>query len=326
MMNTGWKRISMKRLLLSFVLLSYSFSFAEELPRENEFPWTQSVPKEIYTDYVKPNVFWVEKKEPWRERLYQLICPQVRECKDAESAVLTIASKIGEISGAYYTVERRTAIMSPMETLREKKVSCSGQSILLAAAFRSVGIPARVVGIETWAHVPGNHTWCEAWVGGAWKMIEFNETNFNTPWVMENVGMLDCTKDPRQRILAASGGDDPKLQIDVSDRYASLAKQWYKENGITDNNQRICIEVRGKSGLRRVVKVALYNEQGELLKEGKSPSESDDFRQFLSWNVPRNVQYKMKIFQTDGGELCSQELEASDSPVQILKLKLTEDV
>lgn len=316
----------MKHLLLSLVLLGCSFVCAQELPCKEEFPWSQSVPKDIYADYVQPNVFWVEKKEPWREQLYQLIAPQVKGCKDAESAVLRIASKIGKSSGAYYTVERRTAIMSPMESLREKKVSCSGQSILLAAAFRSVGIPARVVGVETWAHVPGNHTWCEAWVDGAWKMIEFNEASFNTPWVMENVGMLDCTKDPRQRILAASGGDDPQLQIDVSARYAALAKQWYKDNGISENNQRICIEVREKSGLRKVVKVALYNEQGVLLKEGESPSELDDFRQFLSWNVPRNAPYKVKMFQIDGDELYSQELESSDSPVKILKLKLSDDV
>ena len=88
-------------------------------------------------------------------------------------------------------------------SLQSGKVSCTGQSILLVCALRSVGIPARMAGVLTWNHVRGNHNWVEAWCDGEWKMLEYNEKDFNTPWVMSAISMLDPRK-PENAIYATS--------------------------------------------------------------------------------------------------------------------------
>lgn len=66
-----------------------------------------------------------------------------------------------------------------------------------------MGIPARMAGVLTWNHVRGNHNWVEAWCDGEWKMLEYNEKDFNTPWVMSAISMLDPRK-PENAIYATS--------------------------------------------------------------------------------------------------------------------------
>ncbi|GAB4547531.1 MAG: hypothetical protein Tsb0013_07370 [Phycisphaerales bacterium] len=51
----------------------------------------------------------------------------------------------------------------------------TGLSILLVNACRSVGIPARVVGVAEWVSTPGNHTWVEVWDGESWRFAGADE-------------------------------------------------------------------------------------------------------------------------------------------------------
>merc|ERR1712032_294083 len=64
--------------------------------------------------------------------------------------------------------------MAPVsETLKNGYASCTGLSIFIANALRSVGVPARVVGSPVW-NLPtgGNHNWIEAWFGDGWHYAD----------------------------------------------------------------------------------------------------------------------------------------------------------
>merc|ERR1712110_657166 len=68
-------------------------------------------------------------------------------------------------------------VMAPVtETLRLGYASCTGMSILVANALRSVGIPARIVGTALWNRPEGgNHNWVEFWTGeqdGGWHYMD----------------------------------------------------------------------------------------------------------------------------------------------------------
>ena len=205
-----------------------------------------------------------------------------------------------ELTAVYYSTARRKANMNALEALAEKKVSCTGQSVLLVCALRSVGIPARAVCVPTWNHVPGNHTWAEAWVNGEWRMIEFNEKSFNTPWVMESIGLLNPQR-PEQRIYAAAPttgkliryGRNPIQVEDVTERYTRLAQQWYAHADLPAGHKRLMVDVQPRPA--RPIILILEAEDGRQLATAPSPTEQDDMRQFAAFNLPADGQYYLRV-------------------------------
>lgn len=67
-------------------------------------------------------------------------------------------------------------IYDPMSVLQFGYASCTGVSVLLVDALRSVGVPARVVGTPAWNGNAsnGNHNWIEVYRGPdvGWSFIE----------------------------------------------------------------------------------------------------------------------------------------------------------
>lgn len=84
---------------------------------------------------------------------------------------------------------------SPFETLRARNASCTGLSIFLVAAQRSVGLPSRIAGTPHWNLGPkrcphgdasddcGDHSWTEVNVGGGWSFQDSDATpTLNQSW------------------------------------------------------------------------------------------------------------------------------------------------
>ena len=65
--------------------------------------------------------------------------------------------ELGAVAGGAYG--------RPGESIQSGIATCTGLSILLVDACRSVGIPARVAGTPMWSNLRGNHTWVEIWDG-----------------------------------------------------------------------------------------------------------------------------------------------------------------
>lgn len=292
---------------------------AETLPWERE-----SLPPAVVQSALQPDWVFCEDACDWREPVADIFRPLVRDCATAGEAVLTVASQMTAATGVYYSMERRKANMNALEALREKKVSCTGQSVLLVCALRSVGIPARVVWVMTWNHIPGNHTWVEAWVDGGWKMIEFNEKEFNTPWVMEYIGMLD-DKVPMQRIYAVGGagkGGFVPFRIpagrtltaeDVTARYRKLSRAWYEQAGLPTDCQRLMVDVRERRDVARPVE--LLDEAGRVVSRALLPTRRDDVRRCATLLLPRTGRYYLK---TDAATI---EVTATEAPVRLIRLR-----
>lgn len=310
---------SLRPILVSAVLAAPVYAAADTLPWE-----AMPLPESIVQSALKPDRVFCETPCEWREPLEALFRPFVRDCSSAREAVLKIASNMTAVTGVYYSTDRRKPDMNALEALAEKKVSCTGQSILLVCALRAVGIPARVVWVMTWNHVPGNHTWAEAWVDGAWQMIEFNEKDFNTPWVMEGIGMLDTTL-PQQRVYAVgaeAGFPGMPLHVsdagsllaeDVTDRYLSLARRWYAESGLREDYQRILVDIVPRSEEAEPLEV--LDASGKSVYRTTLPTLRDDMRRFATIPVPRKGCY---ILRTRFG---TQVLESTPQPVRIIRIQ-----
>lgn len=293
-----------------------------------EYPWSGTAPAEIAASSVMPDTVVDEIPCNWRPTLTPLVAPLVKDCTTAREAVLAIAAGIGKGTGAYYSRERSKHNMNVLETLREKKISCTGQSILLVCALRSVDIPARAVGVHTWNHIEGNHTWAEAWFDGAWHMIEMGERDFNTPWVMEYIGMLN-PRHPYQRILAASPQGNTSWwprdfaskeglanfpAEDVTERYMKLSRQWYSKAGIPENTQRILIDLQPRPDKAPVVE--LVNEDNKIISSAQLPTSRDDMRYFTRLTLPREGNHYLRLPGTTERTL----LLPTPEPVQIIRL------
>lgn len=313
----------MRFILTAILLLSATLSAAD-------FPWSHAAPEHIRKAALLPDQVIDEEPCDWRPILEQIFPPLIKECRTAREAALHIAANIGNVTGAYYSKERRKHNMNALEALAEKKVSCTGQSVLLVCALRSVGIPARAVGVHTWNHIQGNHTWAEAWIDGEWHMIEFNERDFDTPWVMEYVGMLNPLN-PFQRVRAIMPGGSvtwwprefaerknlPNFEAeDVTEHYLIKARRWYTHAGIPENSQRILIDLQPRLADSPVVEIV--DEMNRVVSSGRLPTLRDDMRYLTRLNMPREGTHYIRL---EGMEERAR-LIPSQAPVQILRLEL----
>lgn len=328
----------MKKHLLTLCLAALSVMTASA--EQHLFPWEQvDIPEDIRRTALEENSVLTEETCDWRQPVADIFRPSVQDCKSAREAVLKIAANMTELTGVYYSTERRKPDMNALEALAEKKVSCSGQTALMVSAFRSVGIPARAVCILCWNHVRGNHSWCEVWIDGGWHMIEFNEKDFNTPWVMEAIGMIDPSQ-PYQRIYALNGNEpaEPsakeneeknwsplkgKILEDVTARYQALAKEWYAKNGLPADQQKLMVDVKPR--LEKPRQLCLADQKGKVLAKADSPVKTDDVRKFATLALPRGVPCYLLVIENEKTITGIIPIQATAEPVQIVRLGKDEE-
>jgi len=139
--------------------------------------YARSIPDDIFLDYVLPYSFLNEKRDVefrWRPRFEQVFSDLVSNSSNTTEAMRRIADALPDVAIAgvlelsSMLVPGRTvrwkSETSPMHMSPEQVVlhsgSCTGTAITLAAAARSVGIPARIAGCSQ--SVQGDdHHWVE---------------------------------------------------------------------------------------------------------------------------------------------------------------------
>lgn len=313
------------------------------LSMRGHFAWSEEIPDAVFLNNVAPYAVLNEERGEWRAALFRFYEPLVAPCRTAREAVWRIVSRMSRDTGVMYSVNRRRAVMSPLEALREKKVSCTGQSILVVCALRSVGIPARLAGLKTWNHIPGNHTWAEAWYEGGWHMVEFNEKEENTPWVMEGIGML-APGHADQRIIVSSWkpagaffpaveraeNERPVYGEDATARYLALAKDWYEHSGLGTDCQRLFVDScylyldknKELQSARVPLHILLFAPDGSLVGEGESPGEQTDMRRYLNFTVPRKQGYSLEARRggRNGPRQGALDIPVSDAPAQVVSV------
>lgn len=148
-----------------------------------EVPWGKDIPQDIFLNDVVPYASLNERRDNWRADFHRRFIKVALKCKTIDQAVITLNKYVFEtLHVSYSATLRPKPDQSPYESIQAHYASCTGLSILLTDALRSVGIPARIVAIALWPDESGNHTWVEIW-DGRWRYVGAAEsTSLDHAW------------------------------------------------------------------------------------------------------------------------------------------------
>ena len=263
-------------------------------------PWGSKVPEEIFFDVILPYASLNENREEWREDFRKNFFPIVNDVKTSYKAAILLNHQIFDKVGVKYSTDRPKADQSPYESINAGMASCTGLSILLIDACRSVGIPARFVGTPLWYNDSGNHSWVEIWDNG-WHFTGAAEPTgekLDVAWFEELAGNAK-KGDMKYGIFAVTWNSSeiyfpmnwlPGIKtygaVDVTNRYA-----------ITDEDVAELIPIRIRSldlsGLRKSEKITVIEGDNSIF-EGITKNETCDANDNLTFMIPKGKTITVK--------------------------------
>lgn len=275
-----------------------------ELLRENvkyalqareEFPWTAALPDSVFLNEVLPYAVVDEPRENWRPRFYALFEPRVRGMKTIEEAIEAVNRDINKAVGVEYDVRRARTNQSPGESMAQGMASCTGLSIILVDALRSVGVPARFAGTPLWWDGRGNHSWVEVWIDGEWRFTEFypDPAGPDNAWFLPDAGRSEVWATSFKPTGEAfpmvwSEGSTEVHGVDVGDRYRARCQA---VTGAREASGEY-VEVRVDAN-RVAVNVDVFA-AGVQLAGGRTSGPRDDAQRFLTFQLPKNSEITLR--------------------------------
>jgi hypothetical protein len=255
-------------------------------------PWHDDIPKSIFFNYILPYANLNEKRELWRKTLQKSSLSIIENSKTISEAVVALNHNLFKEFGVIYSTNRPKADQSPSESIKAGMASCTGLSILLIDACRSVGIPARFVGTPSWINDSGNHSWIEIWDNG-WYFTgaaEPVEDKLNEGWFLE-FASKGIPGNYKYGIFAATWEKTetyfPMDWLPTIETYNSIdITREYNNNKISTDLIPIRIRTKGENGKRRSVNISVKHE-GKIIFEGVSKNESNDSNDILTFMLEK---------------------------------------
>lgn len=155
------------------------------LKAREEFAWSKEVTEEVFLNDVLPYASLDETREDSRTFFYSKCAELVKDATTTTEAAQAINKGIFNLIKVHYNTGRKAPNQSPAESIKLGMATCTGLSIILVDACRSVGVPARIAGTALWSNKRGNHTWAEIYDGGEWYFTgadEYDAKGLNRGW------------------------------------------------------------------------------------------------------------------------------------------------
>ncbi len=179
---------------LSADYLIQTVSYARKA--REQCPWSKKYDDAVFRNDVLPYASITEAREDWRGQFFEKFMPVVKECNSAGEAAIKLNQTIFKEFNVTYNMKKRPRPdEGPLSTIKGGFASCTGLSVLLVDACRSVGIPARIAGVAQWGadRKSGNHTWVEIRDDdGKWYAIGASESKaLNGVWFAKAASKVD---------------------------------------------------------------------------------------------------------------------------------------
>jgi len=293
-----------------------------------EAPWGKTVPDEIFFNNVLPYANVNESRDPWRKELYDLCRPIVKDCKTPGEAAQKLNGTVFEKLKVKYSTERKKADQSPLESIATGKASCTGLSILLSDACRSVCVPTRIVGTPLWSNKRGNHTWVEIW-DKRWHFTgacEPDPNGLDRGWFVGDASQAQ--KDVREHAIYATSfkktettfplvwapGRTDVYAENVTDRYAAKAAP-------KPDAARVAIRVwlPGKKERASVPVSVVDAKDAKSSLKGDSRGDTADLNDILTFEVVPGREYIVKAGKT---EIVEKAFKAEAGKELLLEIEL----
>ncbi|MAT80604.1 MAG: transglutaminase [Phycisphaerae bacterium] len=278
--------------------------------------WKDSIPKAVFYDAILPYASINERRDQWRADFRSRFGALVKDAKSSSEAAAILNNSIFKMLNVHYSTDRPKPDQSPYESIEAGMASCTGLSILLVNACRSVGVPARFVGVPKWSDDSGNHSWVEIYDDGQWHFTGAAEPvgmSLDKAW-FESRARGAIENHEQKAILAVTWrrvpltfplpwkpGDDTVGAVDVTSRYTNEAQ------ALPEGMVRIRVLVRDAAGNRVSRGVTVRSSSGRVIGEGRSRDDRFDSNDHLEFTVP-------------SGERCHLEVMGS-TPVQVNALQ-----
>jgi len=268
-------------------------------------PWSAQVDEETFRDAILPYASVSEKRELWMPALREKCLPMVAAAKSPAEAAVILNTRIFPEWKVQYSTKRKRADQSPSESMESGLASCTGLSILLVNACRSVGVPARFVGVPLWTDGSGNHSWVEVWDGERWRYsgaAEPTGDRLDEGWFGSRAATQNRDK-PEHAIYAVTWRDTgmefpmvfdrsrPRARaIDVTDRYTAKAL------ALPDGHRILRVVTRDPETQTRVrTEVEVLDERGAVIARGRTNDETRDTNDHLELVVPEGTTLSYRI-------------------------------
>ncbi|MBC7853680.1 MAG: polyhydroxyalkanoate depolymerase, partial [Pirellulaceae bacterium] len=271
-----------------------------------ESPWKEVLPKGIFLNNVLPYASINERRDAWRKDFRERFGPLVKDAKTPAAAAAILNQKIFSLTSVKYSTQRAKADQSPYESIKSGKASCTGLSVLLIDACRSVGVPARFVGTPLWSDKSGNHSWVEIWDDG-WHFTGAAEPSgdkLDEAWFIDRASKSQ-RDDPRHAVYAVSFQRTPRkfplvwdpdidyvFAVNVTDRYVNRAPKPPEGTVLT----MFCVLDR-PGGIRTAAEIKVSDSAGKVVLEGTTKDEGFDANDYLGTYLPQEQEYQVEIRQ-----------------------------
>ncbi len=269
-----------------------------------QLPWGHSIPDKVFLNDVLPYANVDEPRHAWRKKLLEICLPIVKDCKTPAEAAQKLNEELFSTINVKYSTARKRANQSPDESIEQGLASCTGLSILLTDACRSVCVPARLTGIPSWPNKRGNHTWVEVW-DQDWHFTGAAEPSgqgLNHAWFQNDAAL--AKKDSRLNAIYAisfkktptafpivwsNDPENPIYAVNVTDRYTgkTAARK-------PDGSVNAMIRVWNPKKTQRIVADVELKYDAKTLT-GKSRDNSADMNDMLGFAVRPNQTYNLQI-------------------------------
>ncbi len=236
-----------------------------------KLPWGKAVPEELFLNDVLPYASVTETREPWRQEMMDLCLPLVKDCKTITEASQALNAVIFTKLKVRYSTMRNRPDQSPAESIKLGMASCTGLSIILIDACRSVGIPARIAGIPKWPNKPGNHMWVEIW-DDAWHFTgacEHDKNGLNRAWFVGDAAL--AKKDSVESAIYASSFKRTNTRFPLV--WAPGASDVFAEN-VTDRYTRGKKAEDKQRPLSKEEETRVFEAAKDYFDNGKKPDAS----------------------------------------------------
>ena len=272
-----------------------------------EFSWCTNLPEELFFNDVLPYASLDETRENWRPQFYQKCRKLVTKASTPTEAVQAINSKLFNLINVHYNTGRKKPNQSPSESIAQNRATCTGLSIILVDACRSIGVAARVAGTPLWTNNRGNHTWTEIWDEG-WHFTgsdEYNSGGLNRGWFVGAASKANKSN-WKHSIYATSwketGIHFPMVwnieskqinAFNVTDRYTGKSNLDNKEDDVF-------VRVQDRVGGKRIeVRAELLDEKKQILASQKTKAGRADLNDIAGFSCNPNKPLWLRLIQGD---------------------------
>ena len=258
-------------------------------------PWHESVPERLFFDTILPYASINERRDDWRADFRNRFAPLVAHARSPAEAAAVLNNAIFKHVGVKYSTARPKPDQSPLESIEAGMASCTGLSVLLVDACRSVGVPARFAGTALWSDNSGNHSWVEVWDDGTWHFTGAAEPTgdaLDRAWFADRAAGA-TEGDPRHGIYAVTWrdvplhfpmvwlpGDESVGAVDVTWRYVT------RRSAVAQGQARVRVKVTDRHGECVSVSIVITDDQQTEIARGMSRDDRFDANDYWTTMLP----------------------------------------